>query len=49
MGFGMRIRGLWRIRGWVAACAVFALAAAGWSVAQISLSPADPLAEMATA
>ena len=29
MGFGMRIRGLWRIRGWVVACAVFALAADG--------------------
>jgi hypothetical protein len=36
MGFGMRIWGLWRIRGWVAACAVFALAAAGWAVAQSS-------------
>lgn len=39
MGFGMRIRGLWRIRGWVVACAVFAVAATVWSVADVSLAP----------
>jgi hypothetical protein len=39
MAFGIRIRGLWNIRGWVAVCAGFALLAAVWSVAQISLLP----------
>jgi uncharacterized protein involved in exopolysaccharide biosynthesis len=44
MGFGIRLRGLWQIRGWVAACLVFALAAAAWTVAHTSGS-----LEMATA
>ena len=44
MGFGIRLRGLWQIRFWVAACLVFALAAAGWTVARTSGS-----LEMATA
>jgi hypothetical protein len=39
MGFGIRIRGLWQIRGWVAACVAFALFAAIWSVASISFLP----------
>lgn len=52
MGFGMRIRWLWQVRGWVAACAVFALVAAVWSVARISLDPpglSSRSLEMATA
>jgi uncharacterized protein involved in exopolysaccharide biosynthesis len=44
MGFGIRLRGLWQIRGWVVACVVFALAVAGWIVARTS----DSL-QMATA
>lgn len=39
MGFGVRIRGLWQVRGWIACCAAFALVAAVWSVARISLLP----------
>ena len=39
MGFGSRLRELWHIRGWVALCLVLALAAAVWSVANISLFP----------
>jgi hypothetical protein len=39
MGFGIRIRGLWQIRSWVAGCAAFALVAAVWSVAHISVAP----------
>jgi hypothetical protein len=39
MGFGIRIRGLWQMRGWVAGCALFALLAAVWSVAHISVLP----------
>jgi hypothetical protein len=39
MGFGIRIRGLWKIRGWMAGCAAFSLLIAAWSVAQISLMP----------
>jgi hypothetical protein len=39
MGFGARLRELWHIRGWVALCLVLALAAAVWSVANISLFP----------
>ncbi len=39
MGFGARLRELWNIRGWVALCLVLALAAAVWSVANISLFP----------
>jgi hypothetical protein len=39
MAFGMRLRGLWTIRGWVVACVAVALAAAVWSVASISLLP----------
>jgi uncharacterized protein involved in exopolysaccharide biosynthesis len=44
MGLGIRLRGLWQIRGWVAACIVFALAVAGWTVTRTSGS-----LEMATA
>jgi hypothetical protein len=44
MGFGMRIRGLWKIRGWVAACAAFAVAVSVWSLMHTSGS-----LEMATA
>lgn len=39
MSFGIRIRRLWNIRGWVALCAGFALLAALWSVEDISLLP----------
>lgn len=39
MGIGIRLRGLWQIRPWVAACIAFALLAAIWSVARISLLP----------
>ena len=39
MGFGVRLRGLWNIRGWVALCLGFALLAAIWSVEDISLAP----------
>jgi hypothetical protein len=39
LGFGIRIRRLWRIRAWVVACAALALIAACWSVARISLLP----------
>jgi hypothetical protein len=39
MGLGIRLRGLWKIRGWVAGCGAFALLAAVWSVAHISLLP----------
>jgi hypothetical protein len=39
MGFGIRIRGLWQIRGWVAACAAFALLATVWSVAEVGVLP----------
>jgi hypothetical protein len=39
MGFGIRLRGLWQVRGWVAVCGVFAVVAALWSVADISLLP----------
>jgi hypothetical protein len=39
MGFGIRLRGLWQMRGWVAACAAFASLAAVWSVADVSLTP----------
>jgi hypothetical protein len=39
MGLGMRIWGLWQIRGWVAACAAFALVAAVWSVTHVSVLP----------
>jgi hypothetical protein len=52
MGFGIRIRGLWQIRGWVVACAAFGVLAAVWSVAQISLLPPGLTSrsiEMATA
>ncbi len=52
MGFGIRIRGLWQIRGWVAACAAFALVAAVWSVASVGVLPprlGSRSLEMATA
>jgi hypothetical protein len=39
VGFGIRLRGLWQVRGWVACCAAFAVVAAVWSVAHISLLP----------
>ena len=39
MRFGARLRELWRSRRWVAVCAIFALFAAVWSVAEISLAP----------
>lgn len=39
MGFGIRLRSLWQMRGWVVVCAVFSTAAAVWSVADVSLSP----------
>src|SRR4051812_24178022 len=39
MGIGIRLRTLWQIRGWVAACAAFALLAAGWSVGRIGVLP----------
>lgn len=39
MGFGIRMRRLWAMRGWVALCTTFALAAAVWSVADVSVSP----------
>jgi hypothetical protein len=39
MGFGIRMRELWRTRRWVAACFAFALLAAIWSVMRISLAP----------
>ena len=44
MRSGMRMRGLWKMRGWVAACAVFALGVTLWSLLQTSGS-----LEMATA
>jgi hypothetical protein len=52
MGFGVRLRGLWQIRRWVAACAALALLTAVWSVAKISLLPPGLTSrslEMATA
>ena len=39
MSFGVRLRGLWNIRGWVALCVGFAFLAAIWSVEDISLAP----------
>jgi hypothetical protein len=39
VGFGIRIRGLWQIRRWTAACCAFAFLAAVWSVAEIGLLP----------
>jgi hypothetical protein len=39
MGLGTRLRELWQIRSWVAACVVFALVGAVWSVAKISVAP----------
>jgi hypothetical protein len=39
MGFGVRLRGLWNIRAWVALCVGFGLLAAIWSVEDISLAP----------
>jgi hypothetical protein len=39
MSFGIRVRRLWGIRGWVALCVGFALLAAVWSVEDISLAP----------
>jgi hypothetical protein len=35
MGFGIRLRGLWKMRWWVLACATLAAVAAVWSVAKI--------------
>jgi hypothetical protein len=52
MNVGARLRELWQIRGWMAACAAFALMISVWSVARVSLSPPglSPRAlEMATA
>lgn len=39
MGFGIRMRGLWQIRGWVAGCCAFAFLAAVWSVDGVGLFP----------
>jgi hypothetical protein len=39
MRFGIRLRSLWQIRGWVVACAAYAVLAAGLSVAQVTVSP----------
>lgn len=39
MGFGERLRSLWAMKAGVAGCVVFALVAAVWSVANISLFP----------
>jgi hypothetical protein len=39
MGFGVRLRMLWQMRGWVLACLLLATVAAAWSVARISLAP----------
>jgi hypothetical protein len=52
MGFGIRLRGLWQIRGWVVGCVAFAVLTALWSVDQISLFPpglSSRSLEMATA
>jgi hypothetical protein len=52
VGFGIRIRGLWQIRGWVALCIAFALAVALWSVVKVGLLPpriTSRSLEMATA
>jgi hypothetical protein len=46
------MRSLWQLRRWVAGCAVFALVAAVWSVAHVSLAPprlTSRSLEMATA
>lgn len=39
MGLGIRLRGFWQIRMWVAGCAAFALAVAVWSIADVSVFP----------
>jgi hypothetical protein len=36
---GARLRELWQVRGWVVACAAFALAMSVWSVAHVSVAP----------
>jgi hypothetical protein len=52
VGFGVRLRGLWQMKRWVAACALLGLLAALWSVEKISLFPPGLTSrslEMATA
>lgn len=52
MEFGKRLRTLWRLKVWVTLCLLVSVAAAIWSVAQISLSPLGLTArkmQMATA
>ncbi len=39
MKVGARLRELWQVRGWMVACAVFALVMSVWSVAHVSLNP----------
>jgi len=39
MKVGAHLRELWHVRGWMAACAAFALAMSVWSVAHVSLVP----------
>lgn len=39
MGLGIQLQRLWRMRRWVAACALFAAFVAIWSVARIGLLP----------